>query len=63
MTKISTLFYLLDDTQLTSDTTLLQNLNYQLEEEKKLSWLFDLLDTDPGEELVKNTMKRINFIR
>jgi hypothetical protein len=62
MTKISTLFYLLDDTQLPSDTTPSPYEIYRLEEEKQVSWLLDLLHSDPGEELVTQTMRRINLI-
>ena len=58
MTKISTLVYMLDDTNPTPGRSLTP-LRYDLPNLHQLSILLDLLALDPGESLVTKTMERI----
>ncbi len=58
MVKNSTLFYLVDDINLTSDI-LLSTTVYTLWDEKVDSML-NMLEYDPGENLVSQTLHRAN---
>jgi len=57
MVKNSTLFYLVDDMNMSSDI-LLSTTIYSSCFDEEVDLLLDLLDYDPGDNLVTETMKR-----
>lgn len=61
MREISTLFYLVDNMNLPSDTFLNPYQDNQLKDEF-YSWFLNLLEIDPGEDLVTRIMERIGEI-
>lgn len=56
MVKTSTLIYLVDDFNIPSDMILTPGLDKPLADEKYSQFL-NILEIDPGEELVKRTLK------
>lgn len=58
MVEISTLFYLVDDFNLPSDMILTPNQENLLKDEY-FSVFLDILEVDPGEELVSRIMERL----
>lgn len=58
MAKTSTLIYLVDDYEIPSDMLLFPEYETTLKDEYLLS-ILDLLETDPGDELVSKIMERI----
>jgi len=58
MVEISTLFYLVDDFNLPSDMILTPNQDNLLKDEY-YSVFLDILEIDPGEELVSKIMERL----
>jgi hypothetical protein len=61
MVENSTLFYLVDDFNLPSDM-ILNPLNETKLPEEHWSFFLDMLEIDPGHDLVQKTMERMNFI-
>jgi len=59
MVKNSTLFYLVDDLNMSSDI-LLSTSNYSSCFDEEVNSLLDLLDYDPGARLVTETLERAN---
>ncbi len=59
MVKNSTLFYLVDDINLSSDV-LLSTSNYPASSDEDVDILLDLLEYDPGARLVTKTLQRAN---
>ena len=57
MVKNSTLFYLVDDTSLTSDILFPNSLNTILCNEQ-IEFLLDMIEYDPGIDLVNKTLQR-----
>ncbi|MEX0987284.1 MAG: hypothetical protein WD052_07380 [Bacteroidales bacterium] len=60
MVEISTLYYLVDDLNLPSDMILTQSQIHLQDEELFYNFL-DLLEVDPGENLVKRTMEMLEM--
>jgi hypothetical protein len=58
MAEISTLVYLVDDLNLPSDMILTPNFESYLQEDFNPLFL-DLLEIDPGEDLVVRTLERL----
>ena len=59
MVKNSTLFYLVDDINLSSDILLSTSI-YASSLDEDVDTLLDLLDYDPGAKLVTKTLQRAN---
>lgn len=60
MVKNSTLFYLVDDINLSSDIILSPSIYNSLWDEE-IDYLLDLLAYDPGTELVAKTLQRVDI--
>ena len=58
MVEISTLVYLVDDFNLPSDMVLTPSFEHYIQEDD-YSLFLNILDIDPGEELVAKTLERI----
>lgn len=59
MRNISTLFYLVDDMNLTLDTTVLTSIHDDPLKDELYIRLLNLLEVDPGKGLVSQIMDRI----
>lgn len=58
MRKISTLFYLVDDTTLPSDIILFEDVD-QLTTDELINSFFEFIEVDPGSDLVTRIFERL----